>query len=92
MKIICEIFNDFFINVGSSLSKTILPQNFILGNYIKRKAVYSLYLEPVTGNLSKVCSTRILELSKFNFATVHAIYIHPFNIFIWFVLQGVFRD
>ena len=28
MKIICEKFNDFFINVGPSLSKKIPPQKF----------------------------------------------------------------
>ena len=38
----------FFINVGPSLSKKILPQNSSPDNYIKTKAVYSLYLEPVT--------------------------------------------
>ena len=48
MKIICEKFNDFFINVGPSLSKQIPPQNSSPDDYIKTKAVYSLYLEPVT--------------------------------------------
>ena len=48
MKIICEKFNDFFINVGPSLSKKIPMQKCSLDQYIKMKAVYSLYLEPVT--------------------------------------------
>ena len=48
MKIICEKFNDFFINVGPSLSKKIPMQNCSPDQYIKMKAVYSLYLEPVT--------------------------------------------
>ena len=48
MKIICEKFNDFFINVGPSLSKKIPPQISSPDDYIKTKAVYSLYLEPVT--------------------------------------------
>ena len=48
MKIICESFNDFFINVGLSLSKKIPNQNCSLDQFIKMKAVYSVYLEPVT--------------------------------------------
>ena len=48
MKIICEKFNDFFINVGPSLSKKIPPQNSSPDDYIKTKVIYSLYLEPVT--------------------------------------------
>ena len=44
MKIICEKFNDFFINVGPSWSKKIPPQNSSPDDYIKTKAVYSLYL------------------------------------------------
>ena len=48
MKIICEKFNDFFINVGPSLSKKIPMQNCSPDQYIKMKAVYSLYREPVT--------------------------------------------
>ena len=38
----------FFINVGPSLSNKITPQNSSPDDYIKIKAVYSLYLEPVT--------------------------------------------
>ena len=38
----------FFINVGPSLSKKIPPQNSSPDDYIKTKAVYSFYLEPVT--------------------------------------------
>ena len=48
MKIICEKFNDFFINVGPTLSKKIPPQNSSPDDYIKTKAIYSLYLEHVT--------------------------------------------
>ena len=48
MKIICEKFNDFFINVGPSLSKKIPNRNCSPDQFIKMKAVYSLYLEPVT--------------------------------------------
>ena len=44
----CENFNDFFINVGPSLSKKIPNQNCSPDQFIKMKAVYSLYLEPVT--------------------------------------------
>ena len=38
----------FFINVGPSLSKKIPMQNCSPDQYIKMKAVYSLYPEPVT--------------------------------------------
>ena len=48
MKIICEKFNDFFINVGPYLSKKIPNQNCSPDQFIKLKAVYSLYIEPVT--------------------------------------------
>ena len=48
MKIICEKFNDFFINVGPSLSKKIPVQNCSPDQYIKKKTIFSLYLEPVT--------------------------------------------
>ena len=47
MKLICNKFNEFFINVGPSLSKKIPTQNTVPSEYIKNKAVYSLYLEPV---------------------------------------------
>ena len=48
MKIVCEKFNDFFINVGPSLSKKIPNQNCRPDQFIKMKSVYSLYLGPVT--------------------------------------------
>ena len=48
MKIICEKFNEFFINVGPSLSKKIPVQNCSPDQYIKKKTIFSLYLEPVT--------------------------------------------
>ena len=48
MKIVCEKFNDFFINVGPSLSNKIPNQNCSPDQFIKMKSVYSLYPEPVT--------------------------------------------
>ena len=48
MKLICNKSNDFFfINVGPSSSKNIPVQNTMPHDYIKNKAIYSLYLEPV---------------------------------------------
>ena len=38
----------FFINVGPSLSKKIPVQNCSPDQYIKKKTIFSLYLEPVT--------------------------------------------
>ena len=47
IKIICEKHNDFFINVGPSLSNRIPVQNCSPDQYIKKKMIF-LYLEPVT--------------------------------------------
>ena len=47
MKLICNKFNEFFVNVEPSLSKKIATQNIVPTEFIKNKAVYSLYLEPV---------------------------------------------
>ena len=48
MKLICNKFNEFFINVGPSLSTKIPTQNTMPIDYIKNKAIYSMYLEPVS--------------------------------------------
>ena len=48
MKIISNIFNDFFINVGPSLSRKIPNQVSTPESFMKPKALYSLYLEPVS--------------------------------------------
>ena len=48
MKLICNKFNEFFINVGPSLSKKIPTQNTMPIDYIKNKAIYSMFLEPVS--------------------------------------------
>ena len=47
-KIICEKFNDFFINVGPSLSKRSHLKIRVRIIYIKTKVLFSLYIEPVT--------------------------------------------
>ena len=47
MKIISNKFNDFFINVGPSLSRKIPNQVSTPESFMKSKALYSLYLEPV---------------------------------------------
>ena len=48
MKLVCNKFNDFYINVGPSLSGKIPKQDILPVNFMKYKAIYSLYLEPVT--------------------------------------------
>ena len=48
MKLICNKFNEFFVNVGPSLSKKIPTQNTMPIDYIKNRAIYSIYLEPVS--------------------------------------------
>ena len=48
MKIISNKFNDFFINVGPSLSRKIPNQVSTPESFMKSKALYSLYLEPVS--------------------------------------------
>ena len=48
MKLVCNKFNDFYINVGPSLSEKIPKQDILPVNFMKYKAIYSLYLEPVT--------------------------------------------
>ena len=60
MKLICNKFNEFFINfinVGPSLSKKIPTHNTVPTEYIKNKAVYSLYLEPVSESEIKLISS-----------------------------------
>ena len=57
MKLICNKFNESFINVGPSLSKKIPTQNTVPTEYIKNKAVYSLYLEPVSESEIKLISS-----------------------------------
>ena len=47
MKLICNEFSEFFINVDPSFSKKIPTQNTMPIDYIKNKAIYSMYLEPV---------------------------------------------
>ena len=48
MKPICNEFNDFFlINVGPSVCKKIPMQTSMPIDYIKNKATYSLYFEPM---------------------------------------------
>ena len=48
MKLVCNEFNDFYINVGPSLSEKIPKQDILHINFTKYKAIYSLYLELVT--------------------------------------------
>ena len=48
MKLVCNKFNDFDINVGPIISEKISKQDILPVNVMKYKAIYSLYLEPVT--------------------------------------------
>ena len=48
MKLVCNKFNDFCINVGPSLSEKIPKQDILPVSLMKYKAIYSFYLEPVT--------------------------------------------
>ena len=48
MKLIYNKFNEFFINVGQSLSEKIPTQNAMPIDYIENKAIYSMYLDPVS--------------------------------------------
>ena len=48
MKLACDKFNDFYINVGPPLSAKIPKQHILPVNFMKYKAINSLYLEPVT--------------------------------------------
>ena len=58
MKLICNKFNDFFVNIGPSLSKNIPVHNTMPIDYIMNKAIHSLYLEPVNENeIKKVTSS-----------------------------------
>ena len=46
--VICNKCNEFFINIGPTLSKDIKPQTVTPGDFMKSRVIYSLFLEPVT--------------------------------------------
>ena len=48
--IICNIFNDLFVNIGPTLAKSIPKINWSPLNYIGNRLIESTYLEPVTDN------------------------------------------
>ena len=47
--IICNRFNDFFVNIGPTLAKSI-PKNESPLSYMGNRLIESIYLEPVTEN------------------------------------------
>ena len=49
-KVISNKFNDFFVNVGPSLANKIPHQDTPPEHYLRNRALYSFYLEPVTEN------------------------------------------
>ena len=48
--IICNIFNDLFVNIGPTLAKSIPKINESPLSYIGNRLIESTYLEPVTEN------------------------------------------
>ena len=48
--IICNRFNDFFVNIGPTLAKSIPKINESPLSYIGNRLIESIYLEPVTEN------------------------------------------
>ena len=48
MKLVCNKFYDFYINAGPSVSEKISKQDILSVIFMKHKAIYSLYVEPVT--------------------------------------------
>ena len=55
---------DIYINFGPSLSEKIPKQDFLLVNFMKYKAIYSLYLQPVTeSEVKKLISSLKLAIA-----------------------------
>ena len=48
LKLVTEKFNDFFVNVGPTLARKIPEQDRNPEDFMQARAVFSLYLEPVT--------------------------------------------
>ena len=48
--IICNRFNDFFVNIGPTLAKSIRKVNACPLSYMGNRLIESIYLEPVTEN------------------------------------------
>ena len=48
LKLVTEKFNDFFVNVGPTLARKIPEQHRNPKDFMQVRAVFSLYLEPVT--------------------------------------------